>query len=220
MKAKYSAFAELLHSLAHGSYSCPVFANRRAGKTALVMRLLEHIHAINPKRPIVLYNFPFRVRRYLPRWIIYVDSLDQVPVGAVLFRDDTVLSDDTHAKRSMSKEAVEYSRFLALMGQKKILSFFTVQTTALFNKDAFRFGQNILFFKYYDELSRIFEREELGVYIDSIMEIFHRYIRKGYNPRQLTYVVSPFYSGLFLNTLPSFWSEVLSEAFKYVEVGV
>jgi len=220
VKAKYSAFAELLHSLAYGSYSCPVFANRRAGKTALVMRLLEHIHAINPKRPIVLYNFPFRVRQYLPRWIRVVNSLNEVPLSSVLFRDDTLLSDDTHAKRSTTKEAVEGSRFLAVLGQKGICQFYTIQTTALFNKDAFRFGQNILFFKYYDELSRLFEREEMGSYIDAVMQIFNKYIRKGYNPKELTYVISPWYTGIFRNTLPSFWSEELSEAFKHLEVSV
>ncbi len=218
MKAPYSAFAELLHELSYGSYSCPVFANRRAGKTALVMRLLELIHATNPSRPIILYNFPEEVLKFLPQWTDISSSFSDIDNGSIVFRDDSLLSDDTHAKKATTKEAVENSKRLAISGHKDILMFYTVQTTALFNKDAFRFGQNILFFKRYDELSRMFEREELAVYIDAIMSVFDTYVQKGYNPKELSYVISPFYSGIFFNSLPSFWSEELSKAFKNYEV--
>lgn len=218
MKAPYSAFAELLYELSYGSYSCPVFANRRAGKTALVMRLLELIHATNPSRPIVLFNFPEEVLDFLPRWISISSSFSDILNGSIVSRDDSLLSDDTHAKKSMTNDAVKNSQQLAISGHKDILMFYTVQTTALFNKDAFRFGQNILFFKRYDELSRMFEREELAVYIDAIMSVFDSYIQKGYKPKELSYVISPFYSGIFTNSLPTFWSENLSKAFKNYEV--
>lgn len=195
------------------------FGNIRGGKTALMFRIVELVHELNPDLPVFLYGFPFSAKKYLPSWFHYLPSLGDLPCDCILIRDDTSLSDDTHAKRSTSKEAVEFSRFLALAGQKRVRLFVTIQNTAIINKDIFRFGRTNLFFKYYDVTSRVFERDEFTHLVIPIMELFDKLISEGYDDLKLCYVMSSVYEGFFQNSLPSFWSQDLSEAFKNQKVG-
>jgi len=201
----------LLSALASRVVNVLVFGNTGYGKTALLFLLLEKLHGLNPARPCYVVGYPSRARELLPSWITIADTMESVPIGAVALRDDVGFAEGTSAMTSPTAKATqEFIRQMALSRQKLQTTLFSIQSVAWASRNAFRAGRNVLFFKYMDKESITFERAEYSDFLSSVMDEFTLYVQDGYNVKELTYCSSPWWSGMFLNGLASFWSPELS----------
>lgn len=201
----------VISKLANSVSNIFVFGNTGYGKTALIFLLLERLHEVNPNRPCYVVGYPRVARSLLPDWVYLVDSMNSVPVGAFVVRDDVGFAEGTSSMTSpTSRAAQEFVKQMALSRQKLQTTLFSIQSVAWASRNAFRAGRNVMFFKYMDRESITFERAEYSDFLKSVMVEFAMYLADGYNIKELCYCSSPWWSGMFLNGLASFWSSELS----------
>jgi len=217
-------FYSFLEDIKKGIGVIYILGSIGSGKTALSFLLAEYVHK-NSSRVVYAYNFP--VPKMLPEWIYNVSDISALPPGCLLLFDDSGLSEEVSSKSHSSKKNKDWANLLKVIRHKRIKLIMTIQNTAFITPDDFRAGEVTLILKYYDMLARMFERDEFKDFIVEIMESFEKRRREilgSYSTeqilnkipqKQLGYIFSQDFPGeFFINGLPTFWTQELSEAFS------
>lgn len=202
---------ELIHQMAFQPHNLFILGSVGSGKTALAFTICEKIHEMNPDRPVYLSGYPDVARDYLPDYIHFENDIKKVPYDAIILKDDTSLDDATHSKGA-AKSQKEFSQEMALCRQKRHTIVFTIQNTYWMSLDLERAGNNHYAFKYYDQRAIVRERPEIQGNLFALMKVMDDYVvLEGYDSREITYFSSKFYNGFMRSSVPSYWTQNLSE---------
>ena len=185
-----------------------ILGGKGSGKTAVGFRFLEIFK--NKLEPYVI-ALPKQCENLLPDWIGIRNSLEEVPPGSISLLDEAYLT--SHAKDWAKTESREICRLLNLSRQQeKTIAFITQQSRHL-NLDIVS-SANVIVVKNPSMLQPSFERPELRKIMAEAKLAFDSI--KG-DPKAWSYVYSPDagFSGLVKNSLPSFWSNKLSNMYGY-----
>lgn len=200
-----------LRALAFDAHNVFINGSVGSGKTGLSFKFIENAHKLNPKRAVYIHNYPEESLELLPDWFNLEKDITAIPYGALVLKDDTSLDDATHSKGSKGDQK-GFAQEMALCRQKKHTLIFNVQNTYWLSKDLGRAGNNHYVYKWYDDKSLQDEREEVKGIIYAVKEVMKQMIKEGYKREALAYVSSEyFHQGFITSTLPSFWSQDLSE---------
>lgn len=201
----------LMKALAFDAHNLFVNGSVGSGKTAFTFKVAEKIHILNPERPIYIHNYPEEALELLPGYFRIAKNMAEIPYGALVLKDDTSLDDRTHSKGSKGDQK-EFAQEMALCRQKKHTLIFNVQNTYWLSLDLGRAGNNHFVWKWYDNASLQHEREEVKGIVYAVKEVMKQMIKEGYKREALAYISSEYYhQGFILSSLPSFWTQDLSE---------
>lgn len=201
---------KLIEEIAWNPHNLFVLGSVGSGKTALTFKIVEKAHQMNPDRPVYIHHYPDEAKEYLPEYFNFVDNIKDVPYNAIIAKDDTSLDDSTHSKGD-KKAQRGFAQEMALCRQKRHSIIFTVQNTAWLSLDLERAGNNHYAYKWYDARSIEREREDVRSKLYALMEVMKKYLEKGHQRQTLAYIDSEFGNCMMTSTLPSFWSQDLSE---------
>jgi hypothetical protein len=180
-----------------------VIGSRGSGKTAFGIRLLENVYSKSKKK---CYAMGFKEEE-MPSWINVIsqvseienDSLVLVDEGGILFS----------SRSSMSKANKILSELIMISRHKNLSIIFISQNSSNLEVNVLR-QADFLILKKSSLLQKEFERK----IIQKIYEETEGDFKKLDGDIGLTYIYSNNFKGFISNTLPSFWKESISKAFR------
>lgn len=192
------------------------------GKSAHTFLLAELKHNHTPKNPVFVHVFEEekreKLRSLLPKWI-KLSTQDNIIKGRIDYRSfphgSIIIIEElagVDSSKNLPKDELAKRLIYDMMTvrHRNQFVFGNIQNTALLNKDHFRGGTH-LHFKAMDSLAICFERQELADYFNTINNHVAR-ISNQYTVdlRSLVYISDLAGDGVFKETLPSFWTNELS----------
>jgi hypothetical protein len=183
-----------------------VLGKRGSGKSALGYRLLELFrHRLTP----FVLGLPRQGRKLLPEWIGMAQSLEDVPQKSIVLVDESYLR--YSSRDSLTSNSRDMSRLLNLSRQRGQTIIFVSQEARQIDKNIAS-SANVLTFRDLGILQIGFDRPELRKIAGDAKGAFAAIPG---DRRSFSYVYSPDtnFMGLLNNSLPSFWSNKLSEIF-------
>ena len=192
------------------------------GKSAHTFLLAELKHRFSPKNPVFIHVFEEskreKLRLLLPSWI-KLSTPDNIIKGRIDYRSfphgsiiiiEELAGVDNSKNRAKDELAQKLSYDMMTVRHRNQFVFGNIQNTALLNKDHFRGGTH-LHFKAMSNFAISFERQELADYFNTINNHVSR-ISNQYNVdlRSLVYISDLAGDGVYKESLPSFWSNGLS----------
>jgi len=183
-----------------------IIGKRGSGKSASSYRILE-LFRFGPKPYVV--GVPASKRHLLPNWISIVNSLEEVPEGAIAIVDEAYIR--YHARNSTAQESKEMSKLLNLSRQRDQTLIFVSQEARQIDVNIAS-SANVFIFKDPGLLQLKFDRPELNQMAIKAREAFAT-ISGDKRPWNYVYSLDTDLSGLVKNELPSFWTPGLSRIF-------
>ena len=183
-----------------------IIGKRGSGKSASSYRILE-LFRFGPKPYVV--GVPASKRHLLPNWISIVNSLEEVPEGAIAIVDEAYIR--YHARNSTAQESKEMSKLLNLSRQRDQTLIFVSQEARQIDVNIAS-SANVFIFKDPGLLQLKFDRPELNQMAIKAREAFAT-ISGDKRPWNYVYSLDTDFSGLIKNRLPSFWIPGLSRIF-------
>jgi len=183
-----------------------IIGKRGSGKSASSYRILE-LFRFGPKPYVV--GVPGSKRHLLPNWISIVNSLEEVPEGALAIVDEAYIR--YHARNSTAQESKEMSKLLNLSRQRDQTLIFVSQEARQIDVNIAS-SANVFIFKDPGLLQLKFDRPELNQMAIKAREAFAT-ISGDKRPWNYVYSLDTDFSGLVKNELPSFWTPGLSRIF-------
>lgn len=181
-----------------------VLGARGTGKSAIGMRIIENFYS---KTKGKAYCMGFK-KETLPRWITPVDSINQIKNKAFVLVDEGGI--EFSSRSSMSNANKLLSELLLISRHKDLSVLFISQNSSNIEVNTIR-QSDYLLLKPPSLLQLDFERKKIREIYGKVIEDFKKYS----NDRGLTYIYSNSYVGFASNTLPTFWSEKVSKAYKH-----
>lgn len=183
-----------------------ILGKRGGGKSALGYYLLVLLHTAYPT---YLVGVSEKAQYLLPDWIGIIPELEMLPPKSVALVDEAYLH--YHARQSNTDASIFMSKLVNLSRQKS-------QTIIFISQEARQIDRNIvssadvIVFKDLGILQTDFDRRELNRISLQAKQVFES--SKG-DRRSWNYVYAPNadFIGPLKNTLPSFWSNKLSNIF-------
>ena len=189
---------------------CVIIGAPGSGKSATGHFLLDYLHTEENLKAYMV-GFPASVQYLLPEWAKLASSFREVPSGAVILHDEAYL--DSHArKRGFDKQAKELVTELGLSRQLGHDLIFIAHETRHLDKNIVGYC-NLFIIKYPGIMSVKFERPELRELVAPAQAFFETVPAE--DRQKYAYVLSPEknYEGPMSTSLPSHWTEELSQAY-------
>ena len=186
-----------------------ITGKRRSGKTALAFRIAENLTKKLKKTPYVL-NFP---TDNLPKKFKKKYSIEFVPIDSIVLIDEAGIL--FHQRETRKKTHVNLSKLLQICSQKNLHTITTVQNSANIDIDVLR-QTDIFMIKKPSLFQLKFERKALKDLFLKAEKYFEKVNPN--NQNAFVYVFSDEFEGLLKFSLPSFWKDEISYAWKNVKI--
>lgn len=190
----------------------------RSGKSALAYGLADYK---SKSMPAYVYNLPKDKAGLLPNNIKPLDTME-FPENSVILADEAYLS--WYSRSSMSDRNRFIDVFAGLVGQKDIFGIYVTQSARKLELGIVE-GVQAIFIKKPSLLQMRLDRPAIREMLEQANKAFrslvipHDMTPKQYYKR-CTYVIAESFEGMIenSNTVPSFWTEELSKAWKGVSM--
>lgn len=199
-------FTEFLKKLRRSSLILLITGKRGSGKTALGMALLQFLA---PTKHCYVLGY---TDTKLPGWIKKTDSAEKVKPDSVLLVDEGAL--EFSARESMAARNKLLTKLMAISRHKGLTLIFIAQSSALIDLNVLRLA-DVIFFKETGFLQSRFERRQLSDLYKKAASLFRETAQ---TKESLVYAFSDDFEGGFTYSLPAFWSERISNAFRRASV--
>ncbi len=180
-----------------------ILGRRGVGKTAMGVRLLENIKSNVDKD---MYALGFK-KGTLPKWIKQIDNIDEVQDYSFLLVDENGIN--FNSRKSMSKMNRVFSEMLFISRHKNLSIILVAQCSSNIDVNGLRQADYIIL-KPSSLMQIPFERR----YIANLYELQKNNFNKYKDDKGLAFIYSDELIGFVSNTLPSFWSDAISKAYK------
>ncbi|GAH75737.1 unnamed protein product, partial [marine sediment metagenome] len=186
-----------------------VLGKKGSGKSGLSYRLCEHLRWT---APIYAVGIPSNAVKYLPDWISVVPNIEDLPNGCIALVDESYIL--FHARSSMTARAKVMSQMINLSRQRGQTLIFVTQESGQIDRNILS-SADVVIFKEPGILQPRFDRSELRAIAAEASQAFQSIVG---NRKKWSYVFTQEkgFIGLIENSLPTFWSNNLSNAFAYV----
>ena len=186
-----------------------VLGKKGSGKSGLGYRLCEHLRWI---APIYAVGIPSNALKYLQDWISVVPSIEDLPNGCIALVDESSIP--FHARSSMTARAKAMSQMINLSRQRGQTLIFVTQESGQIDRNILS-SADVIIFKEPGILQPRFDRSELRAIAAEASRAFQSIVG---NRKKWSYVFTQEkgFIGLIENSLPTFWSNNLSNAFAYM----
>lgn len=180
-----------------------ILGARGTGKSAIGMKLLENIKA-KTNRSVCAMGFR---KENLPNWIHVVQSIEEIPNGALILIDEAGIQ--FSSRKSMTGSNKILSDLLLIARHKDLSVLFISQNSSNLEINAIR-QTDFLILKPSSLLQKDFERGKIkDIYIEA-----EDHFKELKDIVGLTYIYSDQFRGFVKNPLPSFWNKDVSKAFR------
>ena len=195
----------LLAQMVHHPAAVLVSGHRGSGKTATIMRLQELLRDVAPPYAIGL---PDRAASLLPQWYGLADDPVDVPTNSTIYFPESYRF--FHSRSTQSQMGRSLSDLVNLSRHRRQTLFFDVQNTAQLDRNIIS-EVDLILVKEPGPFHLGFERQQLRPVIEAARAAFagigqHR-------KKKAVWVFNGSTGHIMENSLPSFWSEVLSRIF-------
>ena len=194
-------FASFEQHLKIDSLIILIAGRRGSGKSVTGFRLLENIHA-QTKRPCCAIG---PAQNILPTWIHAVQTVQEAPNNSAILIDEGAIA--FSSRNSMSANNKQLSELLAIARHKNITLILITQNTGMIDKNILSLCDTIIF----KEGSLLQERMERSA-IKDLYETANKSLNTIDTNLRNThcYIIDSCFEGLCSTTLPSFWSNNVS----------
>jgi len=180
-----------------------ILGARGSGKSALALRFFENIYS---KKKSKLYAMGFK-KEEIPSWIEVIESVEHIKNNSYVLIDEGGIL--FSSRKSMSKPNKLLSDLILIARHKNLSILFISQNSSNLEVNILR-QADYLFLKPSSLLQKNFERKIIKeIYIETKKD-FEKYKKD----KGLFYVHSDKFRGFVSNTLPSFWNQEISKAWK------
>jgi archaellum biogenesis ATPase FlaH len=180
-----------------------IAGKRGSGKTALGMQFLAWFNHVARRR---CYGIGYDAAK-LPRWIKKVRSIEEIPNDSVVLIDEAaIMFFSREAMTSMNKML---TKLMAIARHKNLSMALITQSSALIEINVLRLA-DVLLFKEPSLLQARFERKAL----QDIFKTIDKTFKKLDDRVSHFYVYSDEFEGLARYSLPYFWNDSISRAFR------
>jgi len=199
-RGSYEDFERALHK--YGLIML-IVGKRGSGKTALGMQFLAWFNHVARRR---CYGIGYDAAK-LPRWIKKVRSIEEIPNDSVVLIDEAaIMFFSREAMTSMNKML---TKLMAIARHKNLSMALITQSSALIEINVLRLA-DVLLFKEPSLLQARFERKAL----QDIFKTVDKTFKKLDDRVSHFYVYSDEFEGLARYSLPYFWNDSISRAFR------
>lgn len=190
-----------------------VLGKRGSGKTALAARVAEFISATYGLA-IYWLGLPEAAASLLPRWVKIINDPGQVPNGSVVLADEAGLRYASLAFQSKGNKDLRSRLMIARHNYTTLI--FAVQSSRDLEASIVRQSDTVIF-KQPGFNQPESERLDIRPMARKAKEIFEQI-----SPEKRAASAAVFdscFTGVITTTLPSFWSNGLSHAYRYMDAG-
>lgn len=180
-----------------------VLGARGSGKTAFGIKLLENAHAKHKRR---CYAMGFKEKE-MPSWINIVDDISKISNNSFVLVDEGGIL--FSSRNSMSNANKLLSQLILVARHKNLTILFISQNSSNLEVNILR-QADFLALKPSSLLQKEFERR----IIQKIYKDAGKHFEDFKDKAGLTYIYASNFRGFVSNSLPSFWRESISKAFK------
>lgn len=199
-RGSYDDFERALHK--YGLIML-IVGKRGSGKTALGMQFLAWFNHVARRR---CYGIGYDAAK-LPRWIKKVRSIEEIPNDSVVLIDEAaIMFFSREAMTSMNKML---TKLMAIARHKNLSMALITQSSALIEINVLRLA-DVLLLKEPSLLQARFERKAL----QDIFKTVDKTFKKLDDRVSHFYVYSDEFEGLARYSLPYFWNDSISRAFR------
>lgn len=184
-----------------------ITGRRRSGKSCLGYYLLEKFYK-ERNIPCFVVSLPKEKHHLLPDFIKPIDTVENLPEDCIALIDEGSLSHHAHLWRQ--KETVVMDRIISVSGQKKQTFIFITHTMRKLAVGLV-LEIDLLLCKKPSLLHSKLERSEVRKLIEEVSTEFRKLPKD--EVKKNTYIISEDYKGFIRNSMPSFFTQELSEAF-------
>ena len=180
-----------------------IVGKRGSGKTALGMQFLAWFNHSARRR---CYGIGYDAAK-LPRWIHKAKGIEKIPNDSVVLIDEAaILFFSREAMTSMNKML---TKLMTISRHKNLSMLLITQSSALIELNVLRLA-DVLLLKEPSLLQARFERKALQDIFNSVDKMFKKLSERVNH----FYVYSDEFEGLVRHSLPSFWNDSISRAFR------
>ena len=187
-----------------------VTGKRGSGKSSTGAKLGEYMHAVFDT-PFYWLGIPEWAQELLPSWVKIVDSLEQCPNNCFILIDEAGLS--FLSLHFADKRNVHLRQQLMLCRQKNWTVVFCIQSSRDIDESIMR-QSNWTIFREPGLNAANSERSDIRVQAIKASQFFKQVQKE--ERLHLAYVFDENFEGVIRCSLPSFWSEELSNAYGYL----
>jgi len=180
-----------------------ILGARGSGKSAVGMKLLENLHALNSRKS---YAMGFKTTE-MPAWITLIDDISQIENNSYVLIDEGGIL--FSARKGFSDANQLLSELLLIARHKDLSIMFISQNSANLEINAIR-QADYLILKPSSLLQKDFERKKIKEIYDEASSDFD----KLKNINGLTYIYSDAFKGFVTNPLPTFWTTKISKSYS------
>jgi len=180
-----------------------VLGARGKGKSAIGIRILENLKTQTDRK---LFAMGFK-KGLLPNWITEIEELEQIENNSFVVIDESGV--EFSSRNSMSSINKLFSRLLLIARHKNLSLILISQNSSNIDVNGIR-QADYLILKPSSLLQRDFERKK----IREIYEEVDDYFLEFKEDKGLAYIYSDEFTGFISNSLPSFWCERVSKAYR------
>jgi hypothetical protein len=184
-----------------------VVGRRGSGKSALGYKILEYLRW---NGQIYIVGLPQKAKKLLPEWVGVIPSLEDIPPKAIVLIDESY--NLFHSRASASERALILSNLINLSRQREQTLVFVTQEARQIDKNIASSVDTIIF-KNPGVFQPEFERKELKRIAEEAKRMFTAINTKDRNRWAYVYAPGSDFVGMLENSLPGFWSPVLSKAY-------
>ena len=187
-----------------------IIGGRGQGKSALSHNIIERFHnerniPVYVVSPPQLHN---KLSELLPEWITITDDIGDAPEDCIILVDEAAIRYHSHRWRKKETEVMDV--IISVSRQKKQTIIFVTHTMRKF-AITLLLDIDVLLCKKPSLLHSKLERSEVRKLIEEVTTEFRKLPKD--EVKKNTYVITEDYKGFIRNSLCSYWSEELSEAF-------
>ncbi|MEI6058896.1 MAG: zonular occludens toxin domain-containing protein [archaeon] len=180
-----------------------IIGSRGSGKTAFGIKLLEDVHVKTDKK---CYAMGFK-EEGMPSWINVISDISQIENNSFILVDEGGIL--FNARKAMSKANEVLSDLILISRHKNLSILFISQNSSNLEVNILR-QADFLVLKHSSLLQKEFERKIIQKFYEESEENFEKFK----DVEGLTYIYADIFKGFISNSLPSFWKESISKAFK------
>ncbi len=199
-RGSYDDFERALHK--YGLIML-IVGKRGSGKTALGMQFLAWFNHVARRR---CYGIGYDAAK-LPRWIKKVRNIEDIPNDSVVLIDEAAIM--FFSREAMTPMNKMLTKLMAIARHKNLSMALITQSSALIEINVLRLA-DVLLLKEPSLLQARFERKALQDIFNSVDKTF----KKLDDRVSHFYVYSDEFEGLAHYSLPHFWNDSISRAFR------
>lgn len=186
------------------------------GKSVLAHKIMEDLHKRGMGAAILLppkfLHIKPILRKLVPAWVKICTSLSELPYDAVVVADEA--SQTAHARRTQSAASVSLDNLVGISRQRRQVILFLSHHSRKLDPNLLH-ESDLIIWKKPTWAHALFERDEISIFTYKALDFFEGI--HGELKKKKAAIVMDFHNLRFLsitNTLPSYWSEELSELFR------